>query len=323
MTRTDLKIHLSTMNKVKTFFLLISIVILSSCKRSNKQIEKIKINNIKSYYTETYRQDQVENNNDGKLKFEVSIKTDFNENGNIIKETYNRENYDGKIETRVIQYYYDKNQNLIKKESGSPLKVYQYDIYTFHKKDKPDEFIRINKDKDTIEVIKYMYSNNDNPIGRKYRVKYSDKWEIIEKYKYDEKNRMIESQYLGSLESKHIFFYDRFDNIIKECLYNKQNRIETSWHRKYDDYGNKTEEKRLFHPGNTLSYIEKYTYDNYHNLISESGSGPDRSQKMTYSYKYDENKNWIEKKTYNTNGTLYEKTKRIIKYRTLPNKSYN
>jgi hypothetical protein len=164
---------------------------------------------------------------------------------------------------------------------------------------------------DSYGIDKYVYDVKGNKIEYN-SYDNSDKLVCTRKYKYDEKENLIDSRlYFGDfLNDGRIYEYDKKGVLKKEtCL-----GITLEGHYllyKYDEKGNKIE-SYFYNKKNSIENKTTYKYDEFGNVVMENnfkGSNTPDS-KTIYNYKYDINYNWT-RQEYKSSGKEKTETKII------------
>jgi hypothetical protein len=226
-----------------------------------------------------------------------------------------------------------KSQNKLNLK-GRPQKVTETLSY-YEKSDYGGSFISITTksiytfDKNDNEIVTELYGVYDSLIGKM-------------KYHYDANNRIKEiesTDSAGKFFSKSEFFRNEKNQIVKTIITepnDKRERIshfgtsdlpesgkeldkngETirSWKLEYND-ADLVSVSSTYYPDQTMNSQTLYLYNTNKDQIQASEKnykGKIISQEF-YKYKYDDKKNWVEKKVYDQNNDLKTTSKREIIY---------
>lgn len=197
------------------------------------------------------------------------------------------------------------SHHLIKYEKGKKIRTKSYDeagnideyIFQYNENGKP--ISRIHKNPNTwknYDDKSRSYGAHDS-IGITYK-------DVA--YEYDAKNRLIKKQYftLDEYSNKPVpggkfkYIYQN-DNLIREIKGNEKDDGKYQVNYKYDKYGRLTEKYCCDEDISKSREIAKYTYEgdkvsdlNYSTEFYELNKL--EHYKISFSYKYDNNKNWIE-----------------------------
>ncbi|MCH2046093.1 MAG: hypothetical protein MK212_18400 [Saprospiraceae bacterium] len=172
--------------------------------------------------------------------------------------------------------------------------------------------------------IEYKYENADDFRNSTTKYKYDRNGEKVSSARYDSKDKLLQTEkYTYDENGNQILLerYDADDKLIKtiknEYEYDSKDRIikdKIYYDDKfygYETYEYNTEGKMIAHmrfkPDGTAKGGDKNKYDEHENKVewlSINGySG--RETKYTYTYVYDEHKNWIEKWQYEDDKLKY------------------
>ncbi|MCT4624105.1 MAG: hypothetical protein N4A46_10825 [Schleiferiaceae bacterium] len=152
------------------------------------------------------------------------------------------------------------------------------------------------------DSIYYTYENDLIATIRYARVSYS--------FKYDAKNDLQSLKVLdleGKETSSMHWYRNEKGNVIGKTVYNGGYRTDSLFF-KLDPSGN-----RIKSIGENKTSLQ--TFDSHDNVILKVDEETDGNvtRKTSYTYFYDEQGNWVEKKVYNGKN-LIRQTKRVITY---------
>ena len=157
----------------------------------------------------------------------------------------------------------------------------------------------------------FKYDNRNNLLEKKHNI---GSWS----YRYDDENNQIErTGYIGDnfVERwKHI--YDENNRRIKELMVdeNVDTVIYIMRHFEFDRNQNVIRQQYVSYEGNRGEWNDFFKYNDNNDRIEWKRVDNDgHEEKEEYEYKYDNEANWIERKTYR-NNQLIELTKREIEY---------
>ncbi|MBC7525279.1 MAG: hypothetical protein H7239_12680 [Flavobacterium sp.] len=205
----------------------------------------------------------------------------FNQKGNITNRLYSDLNNHITGETK---YFYDNDNRIIKKNDGNIVRNITYDL----------------KNNKYVEIKKYPWDEKT--------INYIDKNNNIIKIDMFEKNILIQ---------RSCMIYNSDDKKISEKIYGTANKGELSYDYiyKYDNKNNLISESNKL----DIKNEQNYNYNENGDVIEWCYSNSPLRELLfgTYTYKYDEKGNWIERIYYLGKGK-YKKveilTKRIIEY---------
>ncbi|SNA74769.1 hypothetical protein [Flavobacterium psychrophilum] len=276
--------------KLNIYFLLICFICLQSCNKNNNEksdTEKLNLNGkIKSI---------TENSFHAIEKFGEIIK------GKSSNNLLNKENH---------QMIYNNNGYLIE-EKNEPI------YYRLTNKYNSENKVVEVKTFDESGVLtgttikKYDKKGNENEYSQFYQGKLVAKGKFL----YDDKGNRIEHKYYnenGDLESMQKNTYDNQNNLIGYKYYDANGVLGFSSKYVFDSSGNEIESVNY----NSLGNIDRKTISTYNsdNLIIEfKDTFNDNYYTEKYTYKFDSNKNWIEKIVFK-NGKPESIIERTIEY---------
>lgn len=145
----------------------------------------------------------------------------------------------------------------------------------------------------------YVYDNKGAKIAYN---SYSPTGELNDSYLYknDDKGRMIEEVWIKkdkSFGSKYTYEYDKMGKVAKMCQYTaSEKQVDNCTSYKYDKNG-RISEIEIYNSNNSLSRRSVITYDekgNEKEIKYYDGKGTFLEER-SYTYKFDNNGNWIER----------------------------
>ena len=237
-------------------------------------------------YEESYKPDYST-----KAGFEAKESYEYNKNNQMVqKKVYE----DEKEIDEVYTYEYDKKGRLTKEIKNDPFfNRNRITIYTY---DRRGNLIKEKKDDDE-EIYKY---NKNNQLIEHQADFFGQA--MLYTYNYDERgNRTEERRFANQKRLFTIFFkYDAANRLTEELTYDHNNKLVGKDEYKYNKEGRVIEKSK--YGSRTI-----YDYDQYQNVI--------RDNSLRYTYVYDNEKNWTDKKTFTKDSpdpsTIEE---RIISY---------
>jgi YD repeat-containing protein len=274
------------------------------------------------------------------ISFDRNSQMEFDQRGYL---TSNKEFLANNELSFEIKYTYDANHRLIRRQEidhygkGS---FYIYD-FTYNAQDSlikgvisNDDFKRIHKmERDNenriirkqiiqsdsiLGTYTYTYDQNGNMVEEKDYRKSDIPEELINRT-FDENNILQKEEiitYLGkdTLTSQNLFYYNKTGDLIKTKMKVENDSIYTEVINKYYDNGNLRETQNI-PTGNKNSHIITQRYNKNGDGIEYSRKTKDGeiSDIWIFNYKYDSNKNWVEKSIFKNNKPL-RIVKRKIKY---------
>lgn len=163
----------------------------------------------------------------------------------------------------------------------------------------------------------YKYDNRNNLLEKKHRIGENDFFGLW-LYKYDDENNQIERVgYIGdSFVERWKHIYDENNRRIKELMVDEDvdTAIYIMRHFEYDTHKNIIRQQYVSYQGNKEEWNDFFIYNENNDRIEWKRVDNDGSEEIEkYEYKYDNETNWIERKTFR-NNQLIEFTKREIEY---------
>ncbi|MGL4632232.1 MAG: hypothetical protein ACRCVT_13605 [Leadbetterella sp.] len=147
-----------------------------------------------------------------------------------------------------------------------------------------------------VEKIEY-FDENGNVI-KKGSFSEDNKIQIEEEYLYDTDAKIVEERkydFQGKIHSTTKHFYNRSNKLIKSQM-EQFDKIEATWIYEYDENGNMIIETQTSESsGNSIT---KFKYDLANNLIQENKSNGKIDEGEVIKYKYNREKQLIEKKNH-------------------------
>jgi len=213
-------------------------------------------------------------------KLEFSFVMEFDNKGNITKETY----YDSTSIQGTYQINkYDKVGNITESIVFNP---------------NGSIFTKITCKYKNGKKISLDYYNSDGDLFKKNTFKYNSSGNLIELNDYNSD---------GSIFTQQLFEYDNNNTLINMTSYkypNNKNRIsyasndkwETKFYTRYNNKGLEIE-NIIYNPDGTIS-----------------GEGSPLKNAKEYEYEYDQKGNWIKKIVYIKNGRALYIIERVIEY---------
>jgi hypothetical protein len=218
--------------------------------------------------------------------------TEGNENSNseaerpkkIMKEVITDDNPDAIHSKTVINYdtngkiteeiHFDKGDKLISREK------YIYNEYG----DKVEWKIIHNDSKSSQKTV-YIYDSSRKLIKEISNITTDISSDVSNTYyTYDSKGRLTRADFENSFTTRHEFVYDKNDKLKSKIYYNKDGSKDIE---NFDENGNQTGDES-----------SSFKYDEKNNIIEEIHYYPYGISKFTFEYKYNEQGNWIERKSY-------------------------
>lgn len=225
-------------------------------------------------------------------------------------------NPDGSLMQKEV-FEYDKKNNRIKE-------------FLFSDENKIDQYIEIKYN--TLRLPVKMFTKDEKgKTFQKNTYQYNEKNELIRLTGYDERGKMAERSYYSYDNKGNLMQYTgygEYDNRKISFQYNPENKIIESLTLdlkgnfaekviyQYDNNKNSVK-KTYLDKDNKLLKSELCVYDNYENLLEitlfdENGI---ITESHSFSYQYDETKNWIIQTTYTgTDKKIVSVTERVIEY---------
>ena len=195
----------------------------------------------------------------------------YNQKGNRVEEFWRFNE-----ETSRKEYVYDEVENCVELLSYNPSnEVEERGVFVYEKGILREE-LYYNAKNELFSKLEYTFDENGNltklseydPKGileESHTSKFKDGLEQERyTYYYDENNILV---------TKYEYVYDKNRNLIEGLLYDNAKNLLGRW---------------------------VYAYDEFQNLISEESIDAEEVlvEKRTYTYKYDEKGNWVERITY-------------------------
>ena len=231
---------------------------------------------------------------------------------------------DGKLKKRkdlfnsnISSYMvYDKNEKIIEtgkyERDGS---IYEKVFYERNENGKAIKALKKNSENEIKSYWTYEYDSNQNAI----EVNTYNSENILTKIqsnKYDENGNNIE-MILKAPESengwKYVYKYNSDNKKIEQFRYKPDGSIKDRRTYNYNNDGNEFEQFQHKPDGTIMKYVSEY--DEMDNLINHTWYDEQGNQthQTSYEYVYDENGNWITKKS-SSKGVLSMVYERQIEY---------
>lgn len=186
----------------------------------------------------------------------------------------------------VIEYFYDKDNNLIKSaythDDYSQTTEYTYD-------EKGNSLLCLVTDSDGYEKrTEYVYDEKGNKS--KTVIKIADGQDVTIKHTYDEEGRLVKDKQKSSDGNEYvsIYTYDEKGNVTRKETSDLTGYTSIE-EKTYDENGNVlTKTERSSHLGGTVESesVKVYTYDEKGNVIREEytiAKGKERVKEYTYT----------------------------------------
>ncbi|MFD2543770.1 hypothetical protein ACFSSB_15695 [Lacinutrix gracilariae] len=284
------------MKKIIWFFLLIFIIqnTFSQVKFDPKQLE---LNgNVKSLLEIDY-EDPLKEKVTGYI-----IYSEFDKNGKIINKTYS--NSKNEPSSSKI-YHYDINGNdSICHYENKQKKLFKTTLTKTVKKNNSLSVTITNLDSTFIQKIVYEYDKSNNLVSKKKYVK-KDTLKDEMKYSYDSANNMTEWKWLNSNDSNtYRRTYEYKKNLLKHETRFYKERIYLK--KKYKYNLNKKIRKVInYNLKDSLTTKIIYSYNKDKVVIRET-TKKENGLKSQYVFKYDNQNNWIELKSFKNKSKTAE-----------------
>ena len=224
-----------------------------------------------------------------------------------VKTDWDRDNLKQKVKSTKVTMFLtakDNKNNIIK---GEIISNFENRKTTYNSSGEGEEVIYYDANDNVTEVIRLP----KNDILRERINTYRNPNKGFED-KYDDKGNIIETTYSddnGNVLTKSYYKYNDKGYRI-EHIYNSIN-VEPRYRRfvfEYDKKGNKVRDIAFNEKGEKIDQA-RYRYNRYNDMVKEKSD----KTVMKYRYKYDDNKNWIEKITISENKPLMI-SERTIEY---------
>ncbi|WP_405411675.1 hypothetical protein [Maribacter sp. Asnod1-A12] len=274
----------------------IIVVFLFGCKLENQQKNHLDLRGLKGKVKSLVETEYNIKSNFGEIKKVDyggrTTKISYNESGYMTEYTYY--NQDGSFNNRTT-YLYDDNLNEIEVKEfnfsgeieSKELKVYDNNIlvetkgldskgrlswkieYRNNSNGDIQELIQYNQDGKVYSRQLYEYDKNENHIQT---VSFNSKENIGKKsiYQYDDKGNRIEWKLFesnGNLISSEKYEYNKKDKKTIISRYGSKNKLEYTFSKSYNEYGDETTSLNHFPPDETYSFYYEHIYDDYNNWI--------------------------------------------------------
>ena len=224
----------------------------------------------------------------------------YDDNENLIEKVY-REGHD--YESRV-KYEYDENNHPLRKhdwygvieiecdENGNAIKLTNEEGEVIeHTYDANGRLLEtVYKYLEGDRVITYERDSMGRRIKRTAEDDYSGDGPTVTTWQYDERGNCLKEDYVqtNGFAHSYTYEYDERGNCIKETYCDispVSGERSYVYSRKYDEKGNKTEERREDEKG--LDYTEAYEYDESGNCIKETHTDHKGGSTSVRLYEYD------------------------------------
>lgn len=272
-------------------YLLTLLTFICSCNAvniENKDNDRVKSNvkgAIRSVRESYFRADKQPGNTEESFESRGGFETVFNAQG--YKMSYTAHESDGKISSKILYKYDDKN-NLIEEETYYGDELSSRELYKYDDKDNLIE--KTTLDPEGKLTLRQLYKNND-------------RGNIIEERHHNNED---------VLYNKIVFEYDQKNNVTEENHYDADDLHCRKFKYKYDDAGNRIEEDMHSLLDDTFDYKNQFKYDAKGNVIERLDLS-DKSSLLIYEYEFDKTGNWIRSTSFK-NGAKLSMIEREIKY---------
>jgi hypothetical protein len=285
--------------------------ILNSCENEydkegnlvNQKINSYKLSNTNNLYDKN--KNLILSKNIDSDKNYSTTKKKFNKKNQIIREEYFNSEY--AKEKRISEYYYDISGNLIEEK--------RFDEYG---EDYGTKFEYDFKNRKTKIIHHSPFIWVKTKTGSRQERTKNGNDQIVREFKYDEKNRIIETKFYNSEYNIEILYRKEvtiYENDLIKNIYSYDNKDSLTHYKtfEYDNQNRKTKEFNVSpkYPENNISLEYFYNETEYpiKLLYLEKGI----TTQVDFEYVLDDKKNWIEQ-TKSVNGKKLYVWKRELKY---------
>ncbi|MGP1515213.1 MAG: hypothetical protein ACTTJH_04575 [Bacteroidales bacterium] len=276
------------------YFSLLCVTIISiiGCKKGLNELEQNGLNgNIKSIREISY---QAYGNQDTIVKGEVVMGNDmnnyfaqYNTDGNQTSIT-NYDNLGEQIDKWIFRYsvkgealggnYYYKDNTLLDS--------------TYYIKDSDGN------------ILEYYHLFADGRLKYKVTYKYNCKGKVLEEKVFDHENLLHNT----------VKYTYKHGNPICDENYDRNNNLEYFSRYTYDNK-DRLIAQQIYNNDSTVNTSGTYAYNEHDDIIRQTTKVPSEKDIIyTYTYKYDKNKNWIQRITFINNSVAYITLRQIEYY---------
>jgi len=230
-------------------------------------------------------------------------------NGNLVLSRV--KNSSRILEKEVTKYKYNSKGNIVSMRSHWLF----FCLRASYKYDNQDRLIQI-KEKAGVFPIRfyadietYKYDTMGNLVEKSSSTK--SEYESIKRFVYDENNRLIKKDDISEGQTYDFMYYYKYDekgNKIEEKTYRIKEDTVLSRHRVYQYNENGQEIRKYEIKGYGFGHFGKYKtltkrYDENKNLIQEEHIRDNQTVGVIrYIYSYDSQDNWVKRETYSGNN---------------------
>ncbi|MDR1581791.1 MAG: hypothetical protein LBS55_00785 [Prevotellaceae bacterium] len=187
----------------------------------------------------------------------------------------------GEIKNRHI-INYDKLGNIISETKEAPIVSGYFSTKYRYDANKRLSKKEINSNGKFIATHIFHYDVNGN-INKK-EIKKIKRYDINDEefeYKYDDKNRLVEEIHLdGKKYNKIEYQYNDKNQLIRRVEYNERDGITYETDYTYDELDNLSTEISAYRGNNTFNYSYVYEYDNQGNWINKRSLSDDKTYSL-------------------------------------------
>jgi hypothetical protein len=184
----------------------------------------------------------------------------------------------GEIKNKHVVVY-DKSGNIISENKETPV-VAGY----FNTKYRYDANKRLSKKEVSSNgrlLATHIYYYDDNGNVNKKEIKKKPGYDIYDEefeYKYDDKNRLIEDiHHDGKKYNRTVYVYNEKDQLIRRAEHNERGGITYETDYTYDELDNLSSEISAYRGNPTFNYSYLYEYDDQGNWINKRSLSEDKT----------------------------------------------
>jgi hypothetical protein len=204
--------------------------------------------------------------------------TKFSFNKNCCKTEELTTDVEGEIKNKHTVAY-DKSGNIVSENKETPTVAGYFTTKYRYNADK--QLSKKEVSSKNVLFATHIYHYADNGTVKKKEIKKTQGYDINDEefeYKYDEKNRLVEEIHVdGKRYNKTVYQYNDKDQIIRRVEYNERGGITYETDYVYDELDNLSTETSAYRGNNTFNYSYIYEYDNQGNWINKRSLSNDKT----------------------------------------------
>jgi hypothetical protein len=184
----------------------------------------------------------------------------------------------GEIKNKHVVAY-DKSGAIVSEDRETPVVAGYFTTKYRYDDNKRLSKKEVSSDKQILSTYIYYYGDNGNVSKKEIRKKpgfdiYDEEFE----YKYDEKNRLTEEiHHDGKKYNRIVYVYNEKDRLIRRAEHNERGGITYETDYTYDELDNLSSEISAYRGTPTFNYSYLYEYDDQGNWINKRSLSDDKT----------------------------------------------